>query len=61
MIPLDETIEITLDYLFKNKEKVEGLSRTKFKKLLTMATKEIKFIFNDKVYDQIDGVAMARP
>ena len=58
---MDETIEITLDYVFKNKENVEGLSRTKFKKLLTMATKETNFIFNDKVYAQIDGVAIARP
>ena len=61
MIPLDETIEITLDYVFENKEKVEGLSRTKFKKLLVMATKETNFIFNNKVYDQIDGVAMGSP
>lgn len=32
MIPLDETIEITLDYVFENKEKVEGLSRVKLEK-----------------------------
>ena len=59
MIPSDETIEITLDYVFENKEKVEWLSRTKIKKVLT--TKETNFIFNDKVYDQIDGVTKGSP
>ena len=39
-------------------EKIEGLSKTKFKKLLSLATKESYFIFNGKVYEQVDRVAM---
>jgi len=40
MIPLDETINIVLDYIFKDRQKVSGLTRPKFKKLLEMATKK---------------------
>ena len=61
MVPLDDTIEIALNYVFKDATKVEGLSREHFKELLVMATKETNFIFNNKVYDQIDGVAMGSP
>ena len=57
-IPLDETIEIALDYTLQNCNKVNGLSRSQFKKLMIYAPKETNFIFNNKVYDQIDGVAM---
>ena len=60
-IPLDETIEIALDYAFENNDKVNGLNRKQFKKLLRLATKEIHFIFNGNAYDQIDGVAMGSP
>lgn len=60
-IPLNETIEIALNYLFRDSDKVQGLSRPQFKKLLEIATKETNFIFNSKFYDQIDGVAMGSP
>ena len=60
-IPLDETIEITLDAIYKDCTKVEGLSRQDFKKLLIVATKETHFIFNNLVYDQINGVSMGSP
>lgn len=57
---LNETI-VALDYTFGDTDKINGLSRSQFKKLLEMATKETNFIFNDKIYDQIDGVAMGSP
>ena len=60
-IPLDETIEIDLDYTFQNCNKVNGLSRSQCKKLMIFATKETNFIFSNKVYDQIDSVAMGSP
>ena len=60
-IPLDETINIALDYVFGSQSTVHGLSRTQFKKLLEMATKENNFIFDGKCYDQVDGVAMGSP
>ena len=39
-IPLEETIEICTNEIFKESETVEGLSKTDFKELLSPATKE---------------------
>ena len=38
-IPLEETIEICTNELFKESEIVEGLSKTEFKELLSLTTK----------------------
>ena len=57
-IPLEETIEICTNELFKESETVEGLSKTEFKELLSLATKESHFIFDGTLYKQIDGGAM---
>ena len=60
-IPLHETIQICVDSLFENCEKIQGLTKTEFSKLLTLATTESFFIFNGTCYKQIDGVAMGSP
>ena len=60
-IPLNETIDIALKYLYDGRNKVNGLSKIQFKKLLEMSTKETHFMFNGNVYDQVDGVAMGSP
>ena len=60
-IPLEETIDIALTYLFEHNTTVNGLSKKQFKKLLEIATRETHFLFNEKVYDQIDGVSMGSP
>ena len=39
----------------------EGSSKIEFKKILSLATKETYFIFNGKLYEQVDGVAMGSP
>ena len=57
-IPLEGTIEICTNELFKEFETVEGLSKTEFKELLSLATKDSHFIFDGTLYKQIDGVAM---
>ena len=59
-IPLEETIDICLNTLFENMEKV-GLSKIEFKKLLSLATKESYSIFNRKLYKQVGGVAIGSP
>ena len=41
-----ETIEICTNELFKESEIVEGLSKTEFKELLSLATKDSHFIFD---------------
>ena len=49
-IPLEETIEICTNKLFKEFETAESLSKTKFKKNLSLATKESHFIFDGTLY-----------
>ena len=61
IIPLEETIDICANTLFENMEKVEGLSKIEFKELLSLATKKFYFIFNGKLYQQVEGVAMGSP
>ena len=60
-IPLDETIEIVTSKVFANKQKVDGLSKTDFRRLLKLSTKGTVFYFNGKYYRQKDGVAMGSP
>ena len=60
-IPLNETIEIVTKQVFGNKRKVDGLSRTDFRRLLKLSTKGTVFYFNGKYYRQKDGVAMGSP
>ena len=60
-IPLEETIEICPNELFKESETVEGLSKTEFKEFLSLSTKDSHFIFDGTLYKQIDGVAMVPP
>ena len=61
-IPLDEVIDICVDKLYPvDNLKVNGLTKQEFVSLITLATKESLFIFNDKYYKQTDGVAMGSP
>ena len=39
----------------------EGINKSEFKNLLSLATQESYFIFNDVLYKQKDGVAMESP
>ena len=57
-IPLEETIEICTNELFKESESVGDLSKTGFKENLSLATKDSHFIFDRTLYKRIDGVAM---
>ena len=60
-IPLDETINICTESIYDQNDTVEGLSKSEFKELLSLASKESYFIFNEFLYKQIDGVAMGSP
>ena len=60
-IPLEDTIEIRTNNLFKNSNIVYDLKKSKFKDLLSFTTKESYFIFNNVLYKQIDRVAMGSP
>ena len=60
-IPLDETIKISVDSLFNDKNLVEGLTKSEFRKLLSLASKNSLFLFDGIYYFQTDGVAMGSP
>ena len=60
-IPLEKTIEICANELFKVSLTVEGLNKTELKELLSLASKNSHFIFNGTLYKQIDGVDMRSP
>ena len=60
-IPLNETIDLVTDEVFENVTKVNGISKTDFKRLLVLSTKGSVFYFNGSYYRQRDGVAMGSP
>ena len=47
--------------LYNNEDVIEGINKSVFKNLLSLATQESYFIFNDVLYKQKDGVAMGLP
>jgi hypothetical protein len=60
-IPLDETIGIILNHLYPSQVTSMTIPKNDMKELLTFATKNSHFLFNGKIYDQIDGVSMGSP
>jgi len=60
-IPLRETIDIILDNLFENSTTVLGLNRNFFKSLLEHSVLNSFFIFNGKLYKQLEGIGMGLP
>lgn len=60
-IPLNETIDICVQLVFKDSDTVDGLSRNDFRELLTVATTDSFILFDGQYFTQIDGVAMGSP
>ena len=60
-VPLDETIEICVNELFKSSQTVSGLNKQQVLEMLLLTTKENVILFDQKYYSQIDGVAIASP
>ena len=60
-IPLEETINICTNLIYDNVDVIEGINKFEFKNLLSLATQESYFLFNDVLYKQKDGVAMGSP
>ena len=57
-IPLQETIDIAINLIFNHNPNL-NITRKELKKLFLFATSQAHFIFNNKFYNQIDGVAIA--
>ena len=60
-IPLDETIDICVDNLYNDNKNPPNIIKHDFRNLLNIATKESFFMFNNKYYKQVNGVAMGSP
>ena len=60
-VPLDETIKICIDELFKSDMTVSGLNKKEMFEMLSLTLKESIILFDNKYYSQIDGVAMGSP
>ena len=60
-IPLEETVKNCVNDLFSNNFYSGKLSRKDLHDLLKLATTESSFIFDNKLYKQIDGIAMGSP
>ena len=57
-VPLSETTDIVTNCLVEGNCNTSNLNKKQLKKLLTLATSEAVFTFDDKLYSQIDGVSM---
>ena len=60
-VPLDETIKICIDELFKSKVTVSGLNKKEIFEILSLTLKESIILFDNKYYCQIDGIVMGPP
>ena len=60
-VPLDYTINLILERIYQDKELDILIPEPDLKRLLELCTKDNIFLFNDLLYQQIDGVAMGSP
>ena len=59
-IPLDETLDVAVDTIFKYNYEIK-ITKSELKKIFLFPTSETHFLFDNCYYDQIDGVAMGSP
>ena len=60
-VPLKQTIDIILRKVYEEKLIKTKIPRKKMEKLLNLCTQGTPFMFNGKMYVQIDGVMMGSP
>ena len=58
-VPLEETIDICTESLYKLEK--PRISKDSFKELMMLATSSVEFSFNEHMYQQNDGVSMGSP
>ena len=56
-IPLKESIDLAVSYTLEGSKNLK-LSKSDLTKLFSIATSQTHFVFDGKVYDQVDGVVM---
>ena len=60
-ITFNETIEITLERIYDQKEIKADIQKAIKKEMLLLCIKDVHFLFDDEIYQQTDGVAIASP
>ena len=59
--PLQETIDLCVQKLFEDKNYIDGLPKDLFREMLTATMTESFILFDNKYYEQLNGVAMGSP
>ena len=57
-IPLKETINICTNLLYNNEDVIEGINKSDFKNLLSLATQVSYLMFHDVLYKQKNSMTM---
>ena len=57
-IPVDRTYKVITNKVFDGGDKFEGLSKKLFKKVYDICRKDNLFLFNEKLYKQVDRAQM---
>ena len=60
-IPHKETINVCINLPHNNADVIEGINKSEFENLLSLAAQDSYFMFNDILYKQKDGVAIGSP
>ena len=60
-VPLEETIHICVNELFKSNGSIHGLNKKQITEMLSLTTKESIILFDMAFYTQVDVVAMGSP
>ena len=60
-VPLQETIDIIVQRIYDKNEITTTIPRDDMKSLLSLCTSKSCFLFNDTLYEQIDGISMGSP
>ena len=60
-VPLEETIHICVNELFKSNSSILGLNKKQITKMLFLTNKESIILFDMVFYTQVDGVAIGSP
>ena len=60
-VPLDETIEICTDTLYRGHLDCQPIPEDTVRELMLIAPRGVEFSFNNQMYKQLDGMAMGSP
>ena len=60
-VPLDFTIDLILNKVYREKVIKTKLKESQLRELLVLCTKNMHFSFDNSIYRQVDGVAMGSP